>query len=74
MFLLPIMLAFFLCTGVGTNLKNMPIAIKNEEVNISGCQNSSVNGCIFDKHNNLTMSCVIMNHLAEQSYNLVSIC
>lgn len=73
MLILPIIQAFNLCAGVGVDFKGMPIAIRNEEVNFSDCHYSNINGCIFDNHNNLTMSCVVMNYLAKQSYELVSI-
>ncbi|XP_025415790.1 ABC transporter G family member 23-like isoform X1 [Sipha flava] len=73
MIVLPIIQSFNFCSAVGVNFKNMPIAIKNEEVNFTDCQYSNFNGCIFDKNNSLTVSCVIMNYLSSLDYNLVEV-
>lgn len=70
--ILPILLSIIFCFGIGVNIKNMIITIKNEEVNISDCQNLNNNGCIFDNNNNYTMSCVVLNYLQAQDYKFVS--
>lgn len=57
----------------GNNIKEMSIAIKNDEVNYSDCQDFNVHGCITDNNSNMTMSCVIINNLISlNNYTLVS--
>lgn len=72
MIILPMLIPMIFCSSVGVKLKNMPISIKNEEVNILDCQYSNTNGCIFDDDHNLTMSCVVVNYLQSLNYKLVS--
>lgn len=71
--LLPILQTFNFCFGIGVNFKDMPIAVKNDEINILDCKNSHVGGCIFDENNNIKLSCVILNYLTSRDYTLVSI-
>lgn len=73
MILLPIIQSFNFCLAIGVNFKNMPIAIKNDEVNFADCRSYNFDGCIFDENNSQTISCVVMNYLSSQDYNLVSI-
>ncbi|XP_060878331.1 ABC transporter G family member 23-like [Metopolophium dirhodum] len=71
--LLPILQTFNFCFAIGVPFKGMKIAYKNDEINILDCQYSKVNGCIFDKNSNQTMSCVIMNYLSSHDYELVEV-
>lgn len=62
------------CIGIGTDMKALNVAIKNDEVNYFDCQNYKINGCIFDEDFNFnqTASCIIMNYYASLDYELVS--
>lgn len=73
MVLLPILQSFNFSLGIGVKFKNMPIAIKNDEVTFSECRYYNFSGCIFDENSNKKMSCVVMNHLSVHDYKLVSI-
>lgn len=72
MFVLPILQTFNFCYGVGVNFKYMSIAIKNDEIGVIDCQYTNLDGCIFDRDSNQTMSCVVVNYLASRDYKLVS--
>lgn len=72
MVLLPILQSFNFSLGIGVKFKNMPIAVKNDEISFSDCQDINVNECIFDKNSNQKMSCFVMNYLAIHNYILVS--
>lgn len=73
MVILPAIQTFIFCSAVGLNFKNMPVAIKNDEVNLFDCKNySNINECIFDDYNNQTLSCIVMNYLSSHNYALVS--
>jgi len=50
----------------------MPIAVRNDEINVLDCQYANVNGCIFDGSDKQKMSCVVLNYLASRDYELVS--
>lgn len=72
MIILPILISTVFCMSFGKNIKNIPITIKNDEVNFLDCQYSSTNGCILDENTNQTMSCVILKYLQSHGYKLVS--
>lgn len=73
MILLPVLQTFNFCTSIGLNFKNLPIAIKNDEVNFFDCKNySDIDVCIYDNFSNQTMSCIVMNYLTAHDYALVS--
>jgi len=72
MIVLPLMQIFNVGFAVGVNFLDMPIAVKNDEIDILQCQYFNASGCIFEKNNNQTMSCVVLNYLESQNYKLVS--
>lgn len=71
MFLLPIIQSLVVCNAVGTNIKDLQIIFKNDEVDYLDCHRYNIDGCVFDKENNQTLSCIILNHLSSL-YTLVS--
>jgi len=73
MIVLPLMQIFNICFGVGVNFLDMPIAVKNDEIDILQCQYFNASGCIFEKNNYQTMSCVVLNYLASQNYKLINV-
>lgn len=73
MILLPILQSFNFSLGIGVKFKDMPIAIKNDEISFSDCRDYNLNGCIFDENSNQKMSCVVMSYLLVHDYVLVSI-
>lgn len=73
MIVLPIFQILNFCYGIGTNINDMPIAIKNDEISVLDCQNANVDGCIFDINSTQTMSCFIIKYLQSHNYNLVSL-
>lgn len=72
MFVLPILQSYNFCAGIGVDIKDRTITIKNDEINYFDCQYSNVDGCIIDKDSNRKMSCVVMNYFMSQDYKLVS--
>lgn len=71
--LLPIIQYNNFSFSFGNNIKDMSIAIKNDEVHHLDCQYFNVNGCITNETSNLTMSCVVLNYLTSLNrYKLVS--
>jgi len=70
---LPILQSLIYCYSIGVNFENMPIAIKNDEVDFKSCQHFNLNECIFDdEDNDQPLSCVVVNHLQSLDYDLVS--
>lgn len=56
--------------AVGGNVKNVNIAVSNEET--AGCRGEiQTDGCIYDNDNNLTLSCEVLDALRHSQYNLV---
>lgn len=73
---LPIWQSLNFGAAIGTNFKDMPIAVKNDEVDFLNCHNNSysyVDGCIFDEFSNQKVSCAVLNYLSSRKYKLVSI-
>lgn len=73
MIILPILNSMFYCLAIGTNFKNIPITVRNEETDLLNCQYSDTNGCILNKNNNQTMSCVVLSYLQSLDYTFVNI-
>lgn len=75
LFLLPILEIFILCLGYGTDIKDINIAIKNDEVNnLTDCYHYETRGCVLDHESSkLRMSCIYINYLLELDYKLVNI-
>lgn len=73
MIFLPVFQIVSFYMSIGVNLKYINIAIKNDEVNIVDCKHFKIDECIFEKSDNITMSCVIMNYFESRDYNLVSV-
>lgn len=71
--LLAMFQSFFLMTAVGGDFKGQEIAVRNEEITLADCPLSNAYGCIFDKNNNQTQSCMVMNYLKTLGYKLASI-
>lgn len=72
MFILPILQAYNLCTGIGVEMRDLSIAVANDEIDYSNCKYSNLDGCIIDNNNNQTLSCVVMDYFLSQNYKLVS--
>lgn len=72
MIFIPIIQIVLFCLSVGTQIKDMPIVIKNDEINLLDCQSFNGNGCIFDDDNHQNMSCVILQYLKSLDYKLVN--
>lgn len=73
MILLPILNALFYCLAIGTDFRDMPITVRNEEIDILNCPYSNTDGCILNENNNQTMSCVVLDYLQSLDYTFVSI-
>ncbi|XP_022175206.1 ABC transporter G family member 23-like [Myzus persicae] len=71
MILFPMLAAIIFNLAIGGNIKNVNIAIQNKE--ITDCQNTVVNQCIYDNINNFTLSCSVLNGLRALDYNLISV-
>lgn len=70
--ILPMFQSLNLSMGIGGDFIGLTIAVKSEEINFTDCQYYNSNKCIFDEHNNLTQSCIVMNYLELLGYTLVS--
>ncbi|VVC27807.1 ABC transporter-like,P-loop containing nucleoside triphosphate hydrolase,AAA+ ATPase domain,ABC [Cinara cedri] len=70
MFLLPILQSWITCNCIGTEFKDMKIAIKNDEVDFWDFRRSNIDGCILDGENNQKISGVVMSRLELLGYTL----
>lgn len=71
-FVLPFSQSVLYCTSVGVPVKNMNIAVKNDESSLADCHRFNVSRCILDEESNQTMSCVLLEYLESLDYDLVS--
>ncbi|XP_029343800.1 ABC transporter G family member 23-like isoform X2 [Acyrthosiphon pisum] len=71
MILFPMLAAIIFNLAIGGNIKNVNIAIQNNE--ITDCQNIVVNQCIYEDNNNFTLSCAVLNGLQTLEYNLIPV-
>lgn len=70
MFLFPMMAATIFNLAIGGNIKNVNVAVQNEET--ADChRGTTADGCLYDNDNNLTLSCEVLNALRHLEYNLV---
>lgn len=73
MFILPIFQCYNFCNCIGIEIKDMSIAVRNDEIDYSNCKYSNFDSCIFDNENNQTLSCVFMDYFISENYKLVSL-
>lgn len=72
MILFPMLAAIIFNLVVGGNIKNVNIAIQNNE--ITDCkETNTIKGCLYDDKYNITLSCEVLNGLRALEYNLVNI-
>lgn len=72
MIFLPILASVIFNMAIGRDIRDVRIAVRNNEV--TDCpQNTLINNatCLYDDNNNLTLSCDVLNGLRELKYNLV---
>lgn len=73
MFILPILQAIVICNCIGTDIKDMSVAVKNDEIDFwDSRRRSNIDGCILGEQTDQKISGVIMNRLESLGYTLVS--
>lgn len=71
MIVFPILASIIFNVAIGGNIKNVNIAVQNNE--IADCQNVKHNVCFYDDNNTLTLSCEVLEGLQNLEYNLVKL-
>lgn len=67
------MQALLICNCIGTNIKDMSVAVKNDEIDFwDSRRHSDIDGCILGGETDQKLSGVIMNRLESLGYTLVS--
>jgi len=61
-----------ICVSIGSDVKDLKLAVRNEEVELSDCLRFKNDGCILDHTNNHTISCFVINNLRSLDYQIVS--
>lgn len=68
--ILPLLQTYLFNVAIGRKPKNLNIAVINEE--ISNCHYSAYSGCFLDEKQNVSLSCLYLEFLKNETYTFVS--
>ena len=74
--ILPILQSYLFNVAIGGKPKHLNLAVVNEEMSPSNCAPSLYNGCVLSEeeiyNENITLSCMFLDYLKNETYNFVS--
>lgn len=70
---LPVLQTYLFNTAIGRKPRNLHLAVVNDEIATANCSHSAYQGCFLDANQTVSLSCLYLEVLQNESYNFVSI-
>lgn len=69
---LPVLQTYLFNVAIGRKPKNIQLAVVNDEISTANCSYSAYQGCFLDANQTVSLSCLYLEVLQNESYNFVS--
>lgn len=69
---LPLLQTYLFNIAIGRKPKNLALAVINDEN--SHCDYSAYQGCFLDENQTVSLSCLYLEYMENQTYSFVSTC
>ncbi len=70
---LPLLQTYLFNTAIGRKPKNLQIGVINNEMSVDDCSYAAYRGCFLDENETISLSCLYLEFLQNETYHLVSI-